>query len=44
VDTKKLSYRDSTRKKPARRALDRLRRRPHWRLAYSNDGVLLFRR
>ena len=45
VDRTKLSYGDrSSGGRRAAAALARFRREPHWRLVYTRDGVLVFRR
>ena len=44
VDTRRLSYLDSIRAERARAPLAKLRRDPRWRLVFSEDGVLVFRR
>ena len=44
VDTTRLTYLDSLKPERARPALAALRRDPAWRLVFSEDGVLVFRR
>ena len=44
VDERRLTYLDSLRPERARPALAELRRDPAWRLVFSEDGVLVFRR
>jgi uncharacterized membrane protein len=44
VDSTRLTYLDSLKPERARPALAALRRDPAWRLVYSEDGVLVFRR
>ena len=44
VDTHRLTYLDSLKPDRARAPLAALRRDPRWRLVFSEDGVLVFRR
>ena len=44
VDTQRLTYLDSLRPERARGPLAELRRDPHWRLVFAEDGILVFRR
>ena len=44
VDTTRLTYLDSLRPERSRPALAALRRDPAWRLVFSEDGSLVFRR
>jgi uncharacterized membrane protein len=44
VDERRLTFLDSLRPERARQPLAALRRDPRWRLVFSDDGVLVFRR